>query len=108
MGVALAAGAALWFTKRRLLGGDRTRRTGPSLTLGDLRSLRDHGHIDDEEYQKLRSATLAQWGVDARTDALGQDPSTQGPETREQPSPTPERRDDAGPGGMSRGEPKRT
>ncbi|RMH28499.1 MAG: hypothetical protein D6693_03760 [Planctomycetota bacterium] len=68
MVAALVSGAALWWIRRRLLrqqGG--ARATGPALTLGEIRAMRDRGDIDEQEFQNLRAAALAAWGAgDAR------------------------------------------
>lgn len=62
LAILLIAVTALAILRRRLFHGGGDPSGGP-LSLHELRAMHQRGELDDAEYEQLRRAALAEWGV---------------------------------------------
>lgn len=79
--VVAVAVVALVFVRRRLLDAGADSGRGATMSLHQIRVMRERGQIDDAEFARLKAVALAQWG--SRGDdggAAATDAETEGPE----------------------------
>jgi len=62
LGVLFAAAVALAILRKRFFRVDDAN-AGGAIPLHELRSMRARGEISEDEFERLRAATLAGWGV---------------------------------------------
>lgn len=81
--VVIIAALVLTMIRRRLLKGEM-ETTPATLSLHEIRAMRQRGEISEDEFQQLRSAALAGWGVSTKTESAGADSMDQ--DTHAEPS----------------------
>lgn len=60
----IVAGVVLAIVRRRLLRNDSQSAPG-GIPLHELRAMHSRGELSDAEYEQLRAAAIAEWGIRA-------------------------------------------
>lgn len=60
--IVIVAAVALAMLRRRFFGESSSGSEGP-LALHEIRAMHARGELDDDEFEQLRRAALAEWGV---------------------------------------------
>ena len=83
----VVAVAALAMVRRRIFGGPGAG-SSVGIPLHELRSMHARGELDDAEFEQLRKAALASWGVKTETKQSGShEPDAESPSSRTENPP---------------------